>query len=310
MTTDEFISQWLDSRDFIEAHTSGSTGAPKAVRLAKADMRASARATNGFFGLTEGSLFVSPLSPDYIAGKMMIVRALEAGGEIVMLPPSNHFEMPEADVALLAIVPSQVPWLLERGDSARVRNIIIGGAKLDDSMRRALVDAGFNAYETYGMTETCSHVALRHVSGEVFSAMPGVTFSTDARGCLEIDIPNMSVKRVVTNDIVELHSEKEFRWLGRFDNVINSGGIKIFPEELEERIARLVPREVCGEFYIVGRRHDVWGECVCMVFVGDGSTADDIARRLSAGLPHTHVPKVYERVDALPRTSNGKIIRR
>lgn len=307
---DSFIDEWHNDSPLIVAHTSGSTGTPKAIRLLKDDMRASARATNRFFGLGEGAVFVVPLSMNYIAAKMMAVRADVSGGYCVALSPANEFKLPDGAIDLLAIVPSQVDCLLRHSQwASRVHNIIIGGAPLSDALRKRLVHSGFNAYETYGMTETCSHVALKRIGQDFFAAVPGVLFSVDERGCLVVDVEHFAGERhFVTNDIVELVDRRHFRWLGRYDNVINSGGIKIVPEQLEERIRALVP-DIDFEFIVTGRPSERWGQEVIVKAETGQCHLDEVFGPLRELLPHTHLPKAFIAVTALPRTANGKLRR-
>ena len=307
MTVEEFEREWLDDKPWIEAHTSGSTGAPKAIRLLKKDMIASAMATNTFFGLGSGDTFVCPLSSDYIAGKMMAVRAWLAGGRLLMLPPANNFAF-TGSCSLLAIVPSQVEGLVKNCiQVCRTANIIIGGAPLSDDRRRMLIESGLNAYETYGMTETCSHIALKHISEETFTAVGDTVFSVDGRGCLVAEVPSLSVGRVVTNDIVELTDSRHFRWRGRFDNVINTGAIKVYPEELEKMIAEIL--HPAYEFCIVGIPDDKWGQTVAIVAETDALSLARDCERLRERLPHHMLPRRQYAVKALTRTANGKIKR-
>ena len=307
MLFEDFFDEWYDStRDYIVAHTSGSTGTPKEIRLAKSDMAVSARRTNAFFGIDCHSTLVCPLSLDYIAGKMMAVRAILSGAMLVQIPPSNDFTMSwnlQAD--LIAIVPSQVDALLKIVRTRRVFNAIIGGAPLDDARRKALKSAGVNAYETYGMTETASHVALRHINAEDFRGLDGFTFSTDQRSCLVIESADMTFRRLVTNDIVEMTGANTFRWLGRADNVINSGGIKIVIEQLEAEIAAIFPDL---QFYVGRQPDDKWGEVPVMYVKGVGDT-DAIARELASRLDHRRLPRSVIAVAEFPLTANGKIKR-
>ena len=243
----KFVADWFDDSQFMTAQTSGSTGVPKTIQLLKSDMRASAQMTNAFFNINSNSTFLLSLSPNYIAGKMMIVRWLEAGAEMVEQTPSSNplTQLLQTQVTLSAMVPSQVVNILNEATSlaqlSKIENMIIGGAPLDSVTEKRIVETSLNAYATYGMTETLSHVALRKVGAEdSYFALPGVTFSQDERGCLKIDIPHLSIREVVTNDMVDLIDSTHFVWRGRFDNVINSGGVKIFPEEIEKLIAPYV----------------------------------------------------------------------
>ena len=304
----DFIREWESDCDYIVAHTSGSTGTPKEIRLPKSDMRVSAKATNSRFGITRRSVIAAPLSVDYIAGKMMCGRAIEAGCELLEMPVSNKVII-DRRIDLLAIVPSQLDSLLAQPDAPQlVKNIIVGGAPMNDQQLAAIVNKGLNAFATYGMTETCSHVALKKICGHetYFEAMPGISFSQDRRGCLVIQAPAYSFGNLTTNDIVEIASPTEFRWIGRFDNVINSGGIKISPERLEKEIARYVDRP----FYITSAKDDRWGEVPAIVFEGTASEVQDILDLLASKIDHKTCPKKARAVRALPRTANGKIFRK
>jgi O-succinylbenzoic acid--CoA ligase len=307
MTYTDFYNEWLSSCNYIVAHTSGSTGAPKEIHLLKSDMVASARATNDYFGIKQGDNLVCPLSLDYIAAKMMAVRAIVADANLVLQKPSNHLCI-SCNTALLAIVPSQVESLLEQPELCRdIKNIIIGGAPLANESRQRLISAGYNAYETYGMTETCSHVALKHIKDDYFKAIGSVTFSLDSRGCLVVSVPHMSMQSVVTNDVVQLIDDTTFKWLGRYDNVINTGGIKVHPEILESRISELIGSEI--PFYIVGAPHPKWGQQVVMVVESSQKVADNIADILRGKLDHRIMPKKIFAVQKLERTPNGKLKR-
>ena len=310
-TLSEFLAEWHSPDPYVQAHTSGSTGTPKPIRLLKADMQLSARATNSFFGIGEHSVLASPLSFGYIAGKMMAVRAIEAHCALVPLPVSNRIELPDTlpHVDLLPIVPSQIESLLAQpAYAARISHVLVGGAAPSPAQCRALTDAGYKAYISFGMTETCSHVALKKICGHetYFEAMPGISFSQDRRGCLVIQAPAYSFGNLTTNDIVEIASPTEFRWIGRFDNVINSGGIKISPERLEKEIARYVDRP----FYITSAKDDRWGEVPAIVFEGTASEVQDILDLLASKIDHKTCPKKARAVRALPRTANGKIFRK
>lgn len=306
---DDFLKEWRSEDEYIIAHTSGSTGTPKKIMLLKADMRVSARATNAFFGIKSGDVIASPLSVDYIAGKMMVVRAEESGAKLIQLPVGNNVELPENDIvfSLVPIVPTQIASLISHSEyAARIRNLLIGGAAPSVEQCKKLVDAGYNTFISYGMTETCSHVALARADApeRLFQAMPGVSFEVDNEGRLIISAPKYSFIRLHTNDVVDLISPQTFKYLGRADNIINSGGLKLIPEELERMYAPFIDKP----FYVVGRTHPELGKAVCLV-VEDGEAAD-LMQILRENLPHRVCPKIVECVSKLPRTSNGKIIRK
>lgn len=308
MTLDAFMREWRSSQPFVTAHTSGSTGKPKEIALPKADMEASARATNAYFGISASSTLAIPLSLDYIAGKMMAVRALVAGCRLEVMEPSNTFRY-SGCADLLSVVPSQVPNLLANADawSGGTGAVIVGGAPLDMDMQARLSAAGYRAFCSYGMTETCSHVALQKVTGgrEPMRAMPGVRFAQDARGCLVIDAPAFSWKRLVTNDVVELASDTSFFWIGRADNVINSGGIKIQAEALEAELAALIGRPLMVRAMADAK----WGQAVELVVEAGPQEMARIRLASQKLADKRQIPKKITLVDALPRTSNGKIKR-
>jgi O-succinylbenzoic acid--CoA ligase len=303
----EFYSQWQSELEYIIAHTSGSTGIPKEIRLQKCDMIASALATNKFFKINESDTLVCPLSLDYIAAKMMVVRALESNAKLILLKPSNNLSL-NYECKLLSIVPSQVDSLVAHPQmSALINNVIIGGAPLSEKRRSALISCGYNAYETYGMTETCSHVALKHLKDDRFTALPGVTFTTDDRDCLVINIPYMSVKQIITNDVVKLVNKSSFIWLGRYDNVINTGGVKVHPEILEREISNIIGDKYI--FYITSEQNSKWGQTVVMVIKAKRNEIEPIRVALLNNLDHKIMPKKIIAVEDVKRTSNGKIIR-
>lgn len=303
-TIDDFRAEWLSDSPTVEATTSGSTGAPKIIQLLKTDMEISARATNKFFGITASSVLALPLSVDYIAGKMMVVRSITAGCRLVPLPVSNHIALP-CRVDLLPVVPSQVPGLLETGELKNVRNLLVGGAPLGSDLEKRLAHSPSSAWVGYGMTETCSHVALRRAGSDVYRAMPSVTFSTDSRGCLVVNSEVFSWKQLITNDSVKLLSPAEFRWLGRLDHVINSGGVKIHPEILEAEIRRNFPQT--PPFYVIGEPDTRWGEHPVMV-VEPGPCPELAQIKAALGDPR-QAPQRIITVARLPLTTTGKIKR-
>jgi O-succinylbenzoic acid--CoA ligase len=305
-----FMKEWSEG-DFITAHTSGSTGAPKLIRLRKSDMIESAKATNAFLGITAASVLAMPLSADYIAGKMMIVRSLIAGCRLHIAEPSLNplqgFEhLPAID--MMPVVPAQTSELLKNGRIAdKVRCVIVGGAPMGAAAEKALADSGVRAYATYGMTETCSHVALRRIGIEDhYTALPGIWFATDSRGCLIIHSDRMSFGSLTTNDCVELLSPCSFRWLGRADNVINSGGVKVYPEKLERQIAPLLGDRA---FYISGRASEQWGTEIILTVEGEEFDRDRFMSAASEILPKRLLPKEIIVTDSIERTQSGKIKR-
>lgn len=310
-TIEEFLKQWFDNKPYIEAFTSGSTGQPKKIELLKSDMSASACATNAFFGINKNSVLGLPLSVDYIAGKMMIVRAIEADCRLIELPVSNEIKITEK-IDLLSIVPSQLSALLEDEQSlVNIRNLLIGGAPLsyeqEVQLIKALKSYNFKAWMSYGMTETCSHVALREIGKtDYYIGLPGITFSTDDRGCLIINNENFSNSQIKTNDVVDLLSSNSFKWLGRADNVIISGALKIHPEQLEAEYRKAFPS--LNPFYLTWQNDSKLGQSLVMVV--EGEPEDDILLKLkNGGIYKYHLPRKIIFLKKLPYTDNGKLKR-
>lgn len=304
-----FINEWNNSSRYVNAHTSGTTGTPKEISLLKDDMRTSARATINFFGITSDATLVLPLSPDYIAGKMHIVRAIEAGCRLITERPSTtpFHNGTTAACDLIPIVPSQIDGLLASPYVNNIRNVIIGGAPMSPMQETIVTGSGLNAYASYGMTETCSHVALRRIGETYYKGLPGFSFSTDNRNCLVIETSALSCGRLVTNDVVKVNAPDRFEWLGRYDNVINSGGVKIHPETIEQTLQSIIPNGTTA--YITSRKSLQWGE-EAVIVTDSLALTHDLLQQLKPLLPAHHTPHDIIYVSNIQRTRSGKIIRR
>ena len=313
MTIEEFLAQWNDTSDVIEVHTSGSTGKPKMLLVEKQRMVNSARITCDFLGLKEGDTTLLCMPLDYIAGKMVVVRSLVSHLHLISVTPSSH---PLKDVTqpidFAAMVPLQVYSSLqepaERERLLSIRHLIIGGGAIDDSLESQLQQFPNAVWSTYGMTETLSHIALRRISGENsslwYSPLDGVDVSLSSDSCLEIYAPQVNPEKLHTNDIAELRTlpdgSKEFRILGRKDNVIDSGGIKIQAEEVE-RLLR--PHLSCG-FMITKVSDARLGEAVTLLVESDD--VDNILAVCKHVLPRHWVPRHIFPESHIPITETGK----
>jgi O-succinylbenzoic acid--CoA ligase len=278
-------------------------------------MASSARATGEFFQLAEGSRALLCLPAASIAGKMMLVRAMILGWELTMVAPSvdplaglgEHFDF-------AAMVPMQLTSSLNKLNS--VETILLGGAPLSAGLLARIPEKGTVIYEGYGMTETSSHIALRKLSPvpektdpeqvlPPFQALPGITLEQDERGCLVIQATRLSPEPIVTNDLVSLVNQEEFRWLGRVDNVVNSGGVKLLPEQLESRLNPFMEQR----FFLTGLPDDTLGEK--LVLVVEGQAPDNLLQTLreAADLSKFEVPKETLSVPEFALTPTGKINR-
>ena len=313
MSLEEFLEEWNNDSPYVEVKTSGSTGEPKRMLVEKQRMRASARITCDFLGLKAGDTALLCMPLNYIAGKMMVVRAIERDLKLVVVEPSGHPLVKQGDgFTFAAMVPMQVYNSLqvpeERERLKQIKHLIIGGGAIDEAMAEELKTFPNHVWSTYGMTETLSHIALRRLSGpeasEWYTPFPSVSVSLNEEGCLVIDAPEVCRERLVTNDIAELSTDNQsFRILGRKDNVICSGGIKIQAEEVERMLkAHLrVP-------YLISKRPDKkFGEVVVLLTEGDVEEAKTVCE---AVLPKYQRPKAYVHVDNIPLTETKKPARR
>ena len=311
MTLDEFLTEWNNESDMILVHTSGSTGNPKPMYVEKKRMLNSARITCDFLGLCPGDTAFLCMPLDYIAGKMLVVRSIERKLNLVSVTPSGH---PLKDISLsfdkpslAAMVPLQVYNSLNVAAEAETlrsfTHLIIGGGAIDDELAKALRSFPNNVWSTYGMTETLSHIALRRLNGdgasEWYTPFDSVDVSQNEDGCLVIDAPLVHDGKLVTNDIVELKDGK-FRILGRKDNVICSGGIKIQMEEVEHALRPYME----SNFMITKRSDKKFGEIVVLITENDNiAEVEAICKRV---LPKYWCPHDYLHIESIPLTETGK----
>ena len=333
------MSEWRNNSPYVEVKTSGSTGEPKRMLVEKQRMRASARITCDFLGLKAGDTALLCMSLDYIAGKMMVVRAIERNLRLITVEPSGHplnngqWIMDNGQFGFAAMVPMQVYNSLrvpeERERLKLIKHLIIGGGAIDEAMAEELKAFPNQVWSTYGMTETLSHIALRRLSGpdasEWYTPFPSVSVSLNEDGCLVIDAPEVCKERLVTNDIAELGTQRgqslmcsvnsahegqspcvanvPFKILGRKDNVICSGGIKIQAEEVE----RILKAHLHVPYLISKRPDKKFGEVVVMLTEGDVEETKTVCE---AVLPKYQRPKAYVHVDNIPMTETKKPARR
>lgn len=270
----EFLKKWFSEDNFIEVQTSGSTGKPKVIQLKKEYMKNSALATGTFFNLKENTTALLCMSPNYIAGKMMLVRALELGWHIdIVEPSSNPLKGVDKTYDFSAMVPLQLHNSLNEID--KLKKLIVGGGVVSKVLLHKIQNIKTEVFATYGMTETITHIAVKKLNNfknvitsgtkqSYFRTLPNVVLSKDSRNCLVINAPKVSEEEIITNDIVKIHSENEFEWLGRFDNVINSGGVKLIPEQIEQKLSEIIKER----FFVYGIADEVLGEKLMLIIEG------------------------------------------
>ena len=305
-----FLQEWHNDDPTVWVHTSGSTGTPKPLQVEKERMMASARLTCSFLGLKEGDSALLCMPLQYIAGKMVVVRSLIAGLRLIPIAPSGH---PLKDLketpTFAAMIPMQVYNTLqvpeERARLMEIKHLIIGGGAIDDVLAHELKDFPNHVWSTYGMTETLSHIALRRLNGtdvsDWYTPFEQVCIWLSEEGTLIIHAPNVCSEELKTNDIAEINEEGKFRILGRKDNTINSGGVKIQIEQVESRLKK----HLDTPFLISARRDAKFGEIVVLIYNKVGNE-DHIRRICEMELPTYWVPKAYIGVDELPMTGTGK----
>jgi len=297
----KFILEWFDDKNYVELTTSGTTGTPKTIRLQKNAMVNSALATAEFFNVKANCKALHCLPTQYIAGKMMLVRAMVLGWDLDLVKPNNHpLDGTTKTYDFAAMVPLQVEKSLT--ELYRVQKVIIGGAKLNSVLADTLKTLSTEVFETYGMTETITHIAAKKVQDNAFSVLPGIHISTDQRNCLVIDAPRLSDEKIITNDVVELLEGNRFIWLGRFDNVINSGGVKLFPEKIEEKLSG----KIAHRFFVIGKADATLGEKLVLVIE---SEPYEIEKSVFDTLDKYEKPKEVLFVPKFSETETGKIKR-
>lgn len=314
-----FLKEWQSDSTKVPVQTSGSTGIPKVFEIEKSKMLNSARMTCNFLNLLEGDTALLCLPVEYISGKMMVVRALERKLKLsVATPSAKPVQNLDVTIDFCAMSPLQVENSLDQIHF--IKNLIIGGAQVSQSLKnkisQSLKDKNTETtvYETYGMSETLSHIALKQiypVSEEYFSVFKGIEIAWDERRCLKISAPALHPEILQTNDLVKLKDDRHFKFLGRIDNVINSGGLKIHPEELESLLHRYIPREAA----FLGVNDEKLGQKLVLVIEGEQNK--DLTSQLDEALKETektfsknHLPKTIHFIPVFPRIPNGKLNRK
>lgn len=308
-----FLEEWFDDSPLIKVHTSGSTGKPKEMMVKKDYMENSARLTCATLGLKaeDKALLCMPLK--YIAGKMLVVRALVCGLELIIQKPCGH---PLSDITehikFAAMIPLQVyNSLLVDEEKEKFKNIdtvIIGGGSIDAAMEKKLKDFPNRIYSTYGMTETLSHIALRKINGEdassYYKPFDTVKISVDENNALIIEAPAVSDIILHTNDIVDLKEDGSFRIIGRKDNIINTGGIKIQIEQVEEKLKEIID----FPFAITSVPDNKFGEIIILL-IESNTIPQNISEKIESILSKYERPKKIFTVKRIPTTETGKISR-
>lgn len=310
-----FLGDWLSPNEFIKVNTSGSTGKPKSIMLKKRHMVNSAAATGYHLSLISGDSALHCLPSNFISGKMMLVRAMVLGLKLDCVAPiSNPLGQNHKVYDFAAMVPLQLENSIN--EIERIKQLIVGGAPISRTLKASILGKTTKVYETYGMTETITHIAVRRINSKKksaseekdlpFKTLPEVFVKTDTRDCLVIDAPNISESAIVTNDIVNIVSDTEFEWLGRFDSVINSGGVKLIPEQIEKELASIIQKP----FFVAGVPDETLGQKLVLIVEGTVDEKQLISSiRKNGKLSKFQIPKKILTCTKFSRTKNGKLSR-
>lgn len=319
--TFSFLQQWMSGTSSFEFQTSGSTGNPKVISFTRDQLIQSATATIKALGLTEGSTALVCVNTKYVAGKMMLVRACINRMKIFAVEPSSTpmEKIPHhRKIDFAAMVPLQMDTMIREGFNKRlntINTIIIGGAAISNDLRLKIKSTlNTHVYATYGMTETITHVALQDLRGaeDVFTILPNIKITQDTRSCLVIQAPYLPAP-VVTNDLVQLISADSFKWLGRIDNIINSGGIKISPEKVEIKVEAIFKRlNINQRLMVAGIPDEILGSKIVLLVEG-APLPPDLVSSLLGELNHNierfEIPRQIIAVKRFIMTKTGKINR-
>ncbi len=308
------IQEWLSDAEYIGLKTSGSTGSAKLIQVKKQQVIHSIEATSTYFKLPAGSKVLHCLPLQYVAGKVMLFRALYMGWKLDMVSPTSKLEITlEKSYDFAAMVPLQLENSLLVLNS--IKKLIVGGGAVSNDLKSKIASFNCQIFETYGMTETITHIAVKpinHAQAEsYFTALPNVAIFRDERNCLVIRAPKISEEMIVTNDVVQLISDCKFQWLGRFDNIINSGGIKLNPEEIEGQLMPFIK----GRFFVAGLPDAHLGERLVLIVESELKTEDSKAELFQKIEENTILnkfqkPKEIIFVKKFDETESGKIKRK
>ena len=308
----DFLEKWGNNELSISVKTSGSTGKPKLIHLLKSDMIASAKLTGKYFNLENAQTALLCLPVKYIAGKMMLVRAMVLGFDLISVKPSSN---PMIDciqsINFAAMTPMQVNTVLNQSPDKLnlIEQLIIGGAPVNSLLESKLQEVKTHCYSTYGMTESITHIAVKKLNGEYkskyFEALPNITFQLNKDDCLVINTPHLSNSTITTNDVSKIINKESFKWIGRLNNIVNSGGIKLHPEELETKISDLFHNT---RFFFSSLPDELLGERLVLVIESQNNISD-LESSLEKLLGTFEMPKMIFYTDSFLETKTRKLDR-
>lgn len=308
------IKKWLSGDEEFNFQTSGSTGLPKVIKATRKQLVHSAKRTLSYLNISKG-MVLNQLSCLHVGGAMQVIRALVGGLDLVFVAPDskdlNQVKVDWSHIALFSLVPYQLDRLLKTNlqEIKSIQNILLGGAAISQPLKHQIIEFELsNVYETYGMTETLSHIALKKTLEEPhFTVLSGVTIEVDHRMCIIVHDTLLGIERLVTNDLVNLITPKTFKWLGRHDHVINSGGLKHVVELLESKLSNLIPDH---SLIIYPKNHQTLGQTIHLLIESDHEIESLSHKCTYQGvLDKYQIPKTVAFMAQFCKTPTHKIIR-
>lgn len=301
------VRQWVEGND-LHAYTSGSTGSPKLIKLPRASVIKSAELTLQYFDIFSIDTMLLAMPVTHIAGMMMVIRSIIADCTLYIMQPHSRLSIPISKIKFTALTPHQFisSYNTDRKNFDRIEKVLLGGAPANLECERIAEAIKAEVYHGYGMTETITHIAMRRIASDhsrSYRGMHGVRFSLNDSGCLRINADHLS-EPVETSDIAELIDNKEFNWKGRRDNVINSGGIKIHPEKIEQILSQLLETECL----IIPRTDPTLGSRIALVVEGAYNILELNKKELTQ-LTKYEIPKEFTYLKIFDKTTSGKIDR-
>lgn len=307
---EQIIASWHSEQASFEVQTSGSTGTPKKITHKRAHFLASAQRTNNFFGLTQNAHVLLAISPQFIGGMMVVIRALVGDYQLSVIEPNQVISVDNTiTFDFVSLVPKQIERFRTENPTAllQFRTILLGGTGINELLCDFLVGLHSNSYIGFGMTETISHIALRKINEPQYTCLPGVSVSQE-NSVLVINDTDLSIANLTTNDLIELQDNQHFTWLGRKDFVINSGGIKLFPEKMEEEIQSFIT----GDYIIAGIKDEELGQR-CVLILNENALLlvdfNHIQNKLKDTFGKYAAPKTWLKIP-FHFSENGKVLRK
>jgi O-succinylbenzoic acid--CoA ligase len=305
-------------------HTSGTAGVPKLVEFDRRAIDAAVASSALALEASPNDPWLCCLPLAHIGRLLVLLRSVLLGAPVAVHPRFDVDAVAaEPDVAFVAVVPTMLGRLLDAGvDVARFRAVLVGGAALPGSLRDRAETSGAIVVETYGLTESCGGVVydgrpLPGTSVRLAGDTGGIElhgptlmrgYRFDPGGTAAAFTPDGWLR---PGDAGWLDGDRRLHVIGRLDDLINSGGEKVWPQEVED-VLETHPR--IAEAAVSGREDPKWGQRVVAFVVptdpADPPTLDEVRDHVGGRLARFKAPRELVVLDELPRTPSGKVRRR